>query len=44
MVVPDVKPTNPSMLAPCEADTGLGATNWVFDVVLAVEAGGGIAN
>jgi hypothetical protein len=38
--VADVKPTMPLMLAPCEAETGTGAANWVFAVVLWVEAGG----
>ena len=37
--VADVKPTMPLMLAPCEAETGTGAANWVLMVVLWVEAG-----
>ena len=40
--VADVKPTMPLMLAPCEAETGTGAANWVFALVLWVEAGGGM--
>ena len=40
----EVKPTMPFRFEPCVAETGLGAANCVLEVVLTVEAGGGMAN
>lgn len=39
-----MNPTRPFRLGPWVAETGLGAANWVLEVVLAVDAGGGIEN
>ena len=40
----DVNPTMPFRFTPWDPDTGLGAANCVFDVVLTVDDGGGMPN
>jgi hypothetical protein len=40
----EVNPTMPFKFDPCVPETGLGAANWVLEVVLTVDVGGAMEN